>query len=69
MVKTSAQTKRNLMSEFKGMVMDRDVGRKISANQFSKENKRISKKNGKDTGCLLRQSVQGYSGALWDCQI
>ena len=32
MVKTSAQTKRSLMSEFKGMVMDRDVSRKISSN-------------------------------------
>ena len=31
-VKTSAQTKRSLRLEFKGMVMDRDVGRKTSAN-------------------------------------
>ena len=32
MVKIRAQTKHSLMPEFKGMVMDRDVGRKISAN-------------------------------------
>ena len=32
MVKTNAPTKRSLVPEFKGMVMDRDVGRKISSN-------------------------------------
>ena len=32
MVKTSNQTKCSLMSEFKGMVMNRDVSRKISSN-------------------------------------
>ena len=33
MVKTSTQAKHSLMPEFKGMVMDRDVSRKISSNR------------------------------------
>ena len=45
-VKTSAQTKHSFIPEFKGMVMDRDVGRKISANhalKIKKKYKNISK--------------------------
>ena len=45
-VKTSAQTKCSLMPKFKGMVMDRDVGRKHQQimPSGSKENTRISQK-------------------------
>ena len=45
-VKTSGQTKCNLMPEFKGMVMDRDVGKKTSANhalRIKSKYKNISK--------------------------
>ena len=47
MVKTRASTKHSLMPEFKGMVMDRDVGRKISSNHAL----RIKRKS-QDTGCF-----------------
>ena len=46
MVKTSAQTKHSLMPYFKGMVMERDVGRKMSANhalRIKRKYKNISK--------------------------
>ena len=46
MVKTSAQTKHSLMPYFQGMVMERDVGRKMSANhvlRIKRKYKNISK--------------------------
>ena len=59
MVKKSAQTKRSLMPEFK--VMDRDVGRKISANHALriKRKYKTSSKMAK-TLAVSKGRVQGY---------